>query len=556
MLAATIALQLLGPQLLGRLIDAAQNGTAETVLTDLALAFLGVMLAKQVLVPAAGWLSDTVAWTATNALREDLVLHCLRLDQSFHNACTPGQLIERIDGDPSALSGFFSQFVLRMIGSGLLLLGALIVLLLQEVWMGVALTGFTLVALLVLRRTQGIAVPYYKAYRKQIAEVTGFIEERIMGAEDIRGNGAVTFVVRCLAQMYGALAGKSLSATVMSRVTQNVMESMIALGTVLVLGLGAYMLQVQTISLGAIYLAVAYTDIIARNLNELTAQLENFQSAHAALDRIDELRNRKGVLSDGDQSLPDSRPLALQFDMVGFAYPNGPPVLKDISFSIAAGQRLGVLGRTGSGKTTLGRLISRFYDVSGGTIQLQGCDVRAVRRDNLRQRVGVVTQEVQIFQASVRANLTFWDEGVSDNSIYEALTQLGLTPWLQRLPDGLDTQLAHGTGLSAGEAQLVALARVFLQNPGLIILDEASARVDPSTEQLIESALDRLLRDRTAIIIAHRLSTLARVDSILVLEDGRIVEHGLRVALAGDPASRFAQLLRAGLTTLSAEVTS
>lgn len=554
MLAATTGLQLLGPQLLRRLIDAAQHEATETMLMDFALAFLVVMLFKQALTPAAAWVSDTMAWTATNALREDLVLHCLRLDQSFHNAYTPGQLIERIDGDPSALSGFFSQFVLRMIGSGLLLLGALIVLLLQEVWMGLALSGFTLTALLVLRRIQGIAVPYYKAYRKQIAEVTGFIEERVMGAEDIRGNGAVPFVVRRLAQLYGVLARKSLSATVISRVTQSVLELMIALGTVLVLVVGAYLLQAQAISLGAIYLVVAYTDIIARNLNELTAQLDSFQAARAALDRIDELRNRKSVLSDGDQSLPDALPLALRFDTVGFAYPNGPPVLKDISFGLEAGQRLGVLGRTGSGKTTLGRLISRFYDVSDGAIQLQGCDVRAVRRENLRQRVGVVTQEVQIFQGSVRENLTFWDEGVSDNRIHVALEQLGLRLWLQRLPNGLDTQLAHGSGLSAGEAQLVALARVFLQNPGLIILDEASARVDPGTEQLIETALDRLLRDRTAIIIAHRLSTLAQVDRILVLENGQVIEQGARMALANDPTSRFAQLLKVGLTTLPAEV--
>jgi len=555
LLATSIGLQMLAPQLLRELIDSAQNDSAENNLSALALVFLLVVLVKQALAPLTSWVSDTVAWTATNALREDLMLRCLQLDLSFHNLHTPGQLIERIDGDTSALSSFFSQFVIRMLGSALILLGTLIILLLQELWMGLAITIFTLIAMLVLRRIQGMAVPYYKVYRQQIAEVTGFLEERIMGTEDIRGNGAVAFTVQRLLELYTTLARKSLAATVIARVTQSGLELMIAVGIALVLGLGAYLFQIRFISLGAIYLAVAYTDLIARNLNEVTAQLDSFQMARAALDRIDELRNQKSLLKDGHRDLPTGQPLSVEFNRVTFAYTKSRSTLDNLSFTILPGQTLGLLGRTGSGKTTIARLVARFLEVNHGEIKLHGINISDISLASVRQRVGLVTQEVQLFQGSVRDNLTFWDETISDRVILDALDQLGLTPWLKRLPDGLDTPLMHGNGLSAGEAQLVALARVFLQDPGLIILDEASARLDPRTEQLIETALDRLLQNRTAIIIAHRLSTIMRADDILLLEDGRVIEQGARAILERNPSSRFATLLRSAMLNPSAAST-
>jgi ATP-binding cassette subfamily B protein len=223
-------------------------------------------------------------------------------------------------------------------------------------------------------------------------------------------------------------------------------------------------------------------------------------------------------------------------------------VLDDISLRIAAGRTLGILGRTGSGKTTLTRLLFRLYDVTGGAIRLGGADVRDIRLDSLRQRVGMVTQEVQLFHATVRENLTFFDDSILDERILDVLEQLELLPWYQSLPSGLDTVLAAGSGgLSAGEAQVLAFTRVFLRDPGLVILDEASSRLDPATERLIERAVDRLLCDRTGIVIAHRLATVLRADDILILEDGRIREYGEREVLRADPSSRFAELLRTGM---------
>jgi ATP-binding cassette subfamily B protein len=242
----------------------------------------------------------------------------------------------------------------------------------------------------------------------------------------------------------------------------------------------------------------------------------------------------------------------VEFRDVSFAYPVAgagralpDPVLQGISFRLEPGRVLGLLGRTGSGKTTLARLLCRLYDPGSGAVLLGGVDLRELRLDDLGRRIGLVTQEVQLFAATVRDNLTLFDPSIADERIVAALDGLGLSAWYHALPAGLDTELPPGGGsLSAGEAQLLAFARVFLRDPDVVVLDEASSRLDPATEALIERAVNRLLAGRTAIVIAHRLGTVARVDEIMILDGGHIVEAGTRTALALDPTSRFAALLR------------
>jgi ATP-binding cassette subfamily B protein len=190
----------------------------------------------------------------------------------------------------------------------------------------------------------------------------------------------------------------------------------------------------------------------------------------------------------------------------------------------------------------------RLYDVTEGSLRLGGVDVRKPTFEELRKRIGVVTQDVQLFQASVRDNLTLFDDSIPDEKIAAIVEEIGLGSWLRSLPDGLNSMLSHGNGgLSAGEAQLLAFARVFLRDPGLVILDEASSRLDPATERLIEQAIDRLLHNRTAIIIAHRLGTVQRADTIVILDGGEVHEHGKRTDLLADYDSHFAQLMRTGM---------
>jgi ABC-type multidrug transport system fused ATPase/permease subunit len=321
--------------------------------------------------------------------------------------------------------------------------------------------------------------------------------------------------------------------------------------TACALALGAYFWSRGTMTIGTIYLIYAYTSLLSGPIQRIQDQLQDLQQADACIQRVEELLHTRSALSDqsveSQLALP-SGALSVEFHHVSFGYVLDESIIHDLTLYLEPGRVLGVVGRTGSGKTTLARLLFRLYDPQSGEIHLGGIPTTKVPLHDLRHRLGMVTQEVQIFHASVRDNLTFFNRSIPDARVLEALEEVGLMIWYRSLPDGLESDLgADGSGLSAGEAQLLAFARVFLANPGLVILDEASSRLDPATEQHIEQAVSALLKDRTAIVIAHRLATLQRADEILVLEDGHVVEHGSRVELVADSASRFARLLSTGL---------
>jgi len=306
-----------------------------------------------------------------------------------------------------------------------------------------------------------------------------------------------------------------------------------------------------------VYLVFHYTDMLRHPVERLRTQMEDLQKAGAGIERVQELfAARTRLPEDGHRSLPTGA-LDIAIESLDFNYldddSDGEIVLEGLDIEIAAGRVLGLLGRTGSGKSTLARLLTRLYDPTVGEIRIGGIALPDVERDDRRARIGMVTQEVQLFRASMRDNLTFFDESIADDRIWAVLDDLGVRDWVRSLDAGLDTMLESGSGgLSAGQAQLLAFARIFLRDPGLVILDEASSRLDPATEVLIERAVDRLLEGRTGVIIAHRLATVERADDILILEDGRAVEHGDRASLAADDSSRFSGLLRTGIEDLLA----
>jgi ATP-binding cassette subfamily B protein/ATP-binding cassette subfamily C protein len=286
-------------------------------------------------------------------------------------------------------------------------------------------------------------------------------------------------------------------------------------------------------------------------------EIQDFQKAAAGMLRVMELQNIKSNIHYGNETLPVG-PLSVAFQNVSFNYnrpsetENTNNALSDVTFSLQAGRSLGIVGRTGSGKTSLTRLLLRLYDPTSGSIQLGGMEIGSIQLKSLRERVAVVTQEVQLFNATIRENLTLFDPSIPDEKIINAIVDVGLKDWLDLQPNGLDTILASGGDLSAGQAQLLAFTRVFLRDPGLVILDEASSRLDPATESLIEKAVTKLLKDRTAIIIAHRLNTLDRVDDILVMGDGRVLEFGPREQLKAESDSVFSNLLKQGFEEVTA----
>ena len=550
-LVVSIALQLANPQLIKRFIDGATTGAPASSLIPIAIAFMVIAVVHQLFAIWATYIAEDIGWSATNQLRADLTDHVLHLDMGFHKGTSPGELIERIDGDVTALSNFFSSMMIKVVGNGLLLAGIL-VLLWRETWIvGLSITVFIVITFVGLARLHGVTVPWNRDIRATSAEMYGFIAEQVDGTEDIEANGATAFML----SRFDAIQRKWLPQIVRGWTgwammwTTSMALYFVTLGIVFVTG--AWLYGAGTLTLGSVYLVFQYVEMANHPVEQIREQLIDLQKAGASIERVEDLLNTATALPQRAHTLLDDGPLALQFDGVTFSYNDEAGdeiVLDDVSFNIAPGRVVGLLGRTGSGKSTIARLATRLYEPQQGVVEVGGTATWDIDLADLRRRVAMVTQDVQLFRASIRDNLTFFDDSISDDDLIDVIRRLELDEWLNSLPAGLDTMLDSGSGgLSAGQAQLLAFTRVFLRDPGVVVLDEASSRLDPATETLLERAIDHLLENRTAILIAHRLETVARADDIVILEDGRVIEHGDRERLQADPDSVFSQLLANGM---------
>lgn len=548
---STIALQLANPQLIRQFIDDATTGAAVSELVPIAVLFMVIAVVHQLLLVWATYLAEQIGWSATNRLRAELTDHVLHLDMGYHKSTSPGELIERIDGDVTALSNFFSSMMIKVVGNGVLLVGILVLLWAESWIVGLSITVFTTITFIGLGRIHGITVPWHKAIRATSAEMFGFVGEQVDGTEDIEANGATGFMVsrfdeiqrKWLPQVVRGWTGWSMMWTAsMALYFASLMIAFV---------LGAWLFGIGTLTLGSVYLVFQYIEMAHRPIEEIREQMNDLQKAGASIERVEEMFATKSRLVQRSEATVSEGALRLTFDHVTFSYDDeagDEKVLQDVNFDITPGRVVGLLGRTGSGKSTIARLVTRLYEPQEGSVQVGGRATWDIELTNLRERVAMVTQDVQLFRATVRENLTFFDESVSDERLLDVIHRLELDEWLRSLPHGLDTMLESGSGgLSAGQAQLLAFTRVFLRDPGIVVLDEASSRLDPATEALIEKAVDHLLEGRTAILIAHRLATVARADDIIILEDGHVLEAGTRTALSDDPDSVFSRLLIAGM---------
>jgi ABC-type multidrug transport system fused ATPase/permease subunit len=512
-----------------------------------AVAFLVVALGTQVASVAETYVAEDIGWRTTNALRADLTRHILRLDDSFHAEHGAGELLERIDGDVGAIAGFFARFVVHVVGSALFLAGVLVLLWLVDWRVGALMSVVSGAAVLFMTRGGGFVGASARDARAASADLSAFLEERLAGLPDIKANGADSYTMVRLHERLRARFHTMRRSVLMTSFFSSGVNTLFVVGSGGSLALGVALEHRGALTVGQVFAIFRYTIMLRMPLWLLMRHMNAFQQATGAIVRVREILAVQPRVVDGSGPPLPAGALAVELDRVSFAYET-ELVLDDVSVRLAPGEVLGLLGRTGSGKTTISRLLFRLHDVTGGALRLGDVDVRETRLDDLRDRVGLVTQDVQLFAGSLRDNVTLFDPRIDDAELHAVFTALDLDDWLAELPEGLDTELGvTARGLSAGEAQLVALARVFLKDPGVVVLDEASSRLDPHTEELLEHAINRLLDGRTGIVIAHRLRTVERADTVLVLEDGHVAECGDRVALAADPTSRFASLLRAGI---------
>lgn len=532
------------PYVISRYIDAARAGAPTNSLVVVAVVFAAFALLEPLLRMLETRIATNLAVRGTNRLRADLFEHCLRLDPSFHESHSPGEMIERIDGDVGLLSQFFSSFLVQVATSGLLLAGMIVILMAIDWRVGGIIAVFALAAIATLMLLQHVGERFWKNQRRLSAEQFGLLEEFLGSTEDIRANGATAYAENSYLRAADATYRAALRAQGISGAGYNFSIFLFASGTAAAMAVAAFLFTNGAVTLGIVYLIFSYANSLSTPLSLLTQHIGYLQSLGAAVARVGELLAITSSITEPAQpAAMTTRPPAAYFSEVDFGYGEGENVLHGITFEIPAGKVLGVVGRTGSGKTTLGRLLVRLADPRVGSVQLAGTPLNEMSLGDLRRSISAVSQDVQIFRGTVRDNVTMFDASVDDEAVIEAVELAGMGDWLRAQSRGLDYLLSPGgRDLSAGQAQLLALARAFLRDPSVVVLDEASSRLDPVTEARLEGSVARLLSGRTAMVIAHRLETLDRVDLILVMDSGRVAEFGAPADLLADPKSQFSQL--------------
>jgi len=571
LIAATSGGALVGPLLVRQIVDNARGGTTTPEVIRLGVVFLVVAVVTQILGVVVVSTATKAAWRITNGLRMDITRHVLGLDHEFHRRHTPGELIQRVDGDVTNVSDLLSQVVPKVVAAFMLLGGMLVVLCVLDWRLGVGmlvyLTGATLLVVNMRHRAVRESFDEMSSY----AKLYGGIEERLTATEDLRANGAEVHAMwRFVEDSTDALDSSVRREAAFLRMWWG-LQTAVTVGSVGTLALSAGLVVNGTITLGTAFLLFQYVQLMSRPLEELVQQLETVQKANGAMHRVIELMARTPTVVDLGTVSPPAGPLTVNSRNVGFAYDADHPILHEIDIEIGAGRSVGVVGRTGSGKTTFSRLLLRLVEPTHGRVELGGVPIADIPMTELRRRVALVPQEVELFEGSIRDNVTLYDSQPSDAAVEQALRAVGLDTLVDggEVPSsGVSTRVgtpatpgasaaasvrgilrplgAGGAGLSAGQAQLLALARVWLRQPDLVVLDEATARVDPGTEQQISHAVAQLMVGRTTFVIAHRLSTLDMVDEVIVFDHGRIVEHGDRADLVRED-SRFRRLLELAL---------
>ncbi|MEP6978814.1 MAG: ABC transporter ATP-binding protein [Thermoleophilia bacterium] len=470
-------------------------------------------------------------WTGERMLadlRNHLFRHLQRLSLGFYERNRAGVIISRLTNDVEALDQLVTDGVTSLVQNTLTLVGSAIVLFFLDWRLALAtltvMPGMT-IATAIFRKRSGRA---YRAVRETLGAVTATLAEDIAGMRVVQAFTREEANQRHFREVSEAYRDSNQQTVVLNGLYFPFVDFLSAVATAIVLGYGGYLVFGGSITIGTLVAFLGYLTNFFDPVQQLSQLYNTFLSAVAALDKIQDVLDETPNVEDA----PDASELGrieghVRFDDVHFSYGTGPEVLHGISLDVPAGTTVALVGHTGAGKSTIAKLLARFYDPQQGAVTFDDVDLRAVKQESLRRQLGIVPQEGFLFAGTVSENIAFARPSATPEDIVSAARTVGAHEFILRLEDGYETELQErGTRLSLGQRQLVAFARALLADPRVLILDEATSSVDIGTERKIEEALRVLLRDRTAFIIAHRLSTIRDADLIVVLEHGRIVEQG------------------------------
>jgi ABC-type multidrug transport system fused ATPase/permease subunit len=475
------------------------------------------------------YLLSLVSQKVLAEIRSHLYRHIINISMSFHDKNIVGVLVSRVINDVAEINELITQGAITFLGDSLVLAGIIVIMLQMDAKL--ALLTFSVLPLIVFTTTLFAkrARSAFRDTRNKIAAVVGNLAEDLSGIRVIQAFAQEIFTQERFEEVNRENRDVTIQAVSLSYIFLPSIEFLSTLAMVIVLGFGGVLVSRNEITLGVLVAFVAYVSRFFQPIQEISRLFNTFQSALAAGEQVFKLLDMLPGVTDhaGADDLPSVKG-RVELAQVCFRYQeDSPEVLHDISFVVEAGQKVALVGPTGAGKTSIAKLITRFYDVSDGSIQIDGIDVRQVSLNSLHRQAILVTQDPFLFSTTITENIRFGQLGASDMEVEAAAMSANAHDMILTLPDGYNTLVAEGSvNLSAGQKQLICLARAFLADPKILILDESTANIDTITEKMVQAAMNKLLNGRTAIIIAHRLNTVQNADMLFIIDRGMLVEFG------------------------------
>ncbi|MBC5648117.1 ABC transporter ATP-binding protein [Christensenella tenuis] len=478
------------------------------------------------------WIMATVSQGVSKQMRSDISRKINRLPMGYFHGTSTGDVLSRVTNDVDMISQSLNQSVGMLVSAVTLFAGSLIMMLLTNVIMAATaviatLIGFLLM-MLIMRRSQ----KYFDRQQKHLGEINGHVEEIYTGHTVVKAYNGEENAQKVFDKLNGRLKDSAFKAQCLSGLMQPLMYFIGNLGYVAVCVVGALLTMDGKIGFEVIVAFMMYVRYFTQPLSQMAQAMQSLQSAAAAGERVFEFLEAEEMQDENEknQKLEQTKGY-VEFEHVKFGYTDEKTIIHDFSAQVSPGQKIAVVGPTGAGKTTMVNLLMRFYEIKSGEIRIDGVPIREMTREEVHKQFCMVLQDTWLFEGTVRENLIYCTENVSDEKMEEACRAVGLDHFIRTLPYGYDTVLNDQLNLSQGQKQQLTIARAMIADKPMLILDEATSSVDTRTEQQIQSAMDALMKNRTSFVIAHRLSTIKNADLILVLKDGDIIESGTHDAL-------------------------
>lgn len=533
LVAAAAVLTIIGPDKIGEMTTLMQKGLYGEVdmsgITKIGITLAVIYIAGAVFNFIQHYIMATVTLKTSKRMRGNLSEKINKVPMSYFNKTSQGDILSRITNDISTLQQGLANSMPVIVSAAAQFVGCLIMMFATEWRLALCVLGVTFIGMFLLMMIVGRSQKYFVAKQQSLGELNGYVEEMYTGHEVVRISRAGKKINKKFDKLNATVYETNWKSQFFSGVMQPLMNVIGNIGYVAVCVVGSALALNGKIEFGVIISFILYVRLFTSPLTQIAQGMTNLQTASASARRIFDFLESEELSDESEKTaVLDDAKGNVEFKNVRFSYPDNPDkvIIKNFSANVKSGQKVAIVGPTGAGKTTMVNLLMRFFEINSGSILIDGVPISDLKRENLHELFGMVLQDTWLFEGTVRENLVYNMQDVSDDELERVCKTCGISHFVHSLPQGFDTVLSESTMISAGQKQLLTIARAMLQNAPMLILDEATSSVDTRTEAIIQKAMDELTKDRTSFVIAHRLSTIKNSDLILVMKDGDVIESG------------------------------